>query len=125
MIFRRLADLVLILHFGFVVFVMFGGFLVLRWPRLGWLHVPAVMYGALIEFVGFVCPLTPLEVWFRRQGGEVGYTEGFIQHYITAALYPAGLTQEIQVTLGISLLVLNGIIYLLILRMRGGSRSHE
>ena len=110
--YRGAADFVLVVHLGFVLFVVLGGLLVLRWPRVAWVHVPVALYGAAIEFIGFVCPLTPLEIWLRRRGGEQGYEGGFIEHYITAALYPSGLTREIQVALGVGVLVLNAIVYL-------------
>ena len=108
--YRGAADLVLVVHFGFVLFVLLGGLLALRWPRAAWVHVPVALYGAAIEFIGFVCPLTPLEVWLRRRGGEAGYEGGFIEHYITAALYPTGLTRETQLALGVGVLLLNGIV---------------
>ena len=111
MFFRGAADLVLVVHLAFVLFVVLGGLLALRWPRVAWVHVPIALYGAMIEFVGFVCPLTPLEIWLRRRGGEAGYEGGFIEHYITAAIYPSGLTREIQLALGAAVLVLNGIVY--------------
>ena len=114
--YRVLADLVLVVHFAFVLFVVFGGLLALRWPRLAWLHIPVALYGALIEFVGFICPLTPLETWLRQLGGEAGYEGGFIEHYITAALYPTGLTREIQLALGLGVLVLNAIVYAFVWR---------
>lgn len=122
--FRAAADVVLVLHFLFVVFVVLGGLLVVRWPRLAWVHAPVALYGAVIEFVGFVCPLTPLEVWLRRQGGEAGYSGGFIEQYITAALYPGGLTREVQVALGIGVLVVNAAIYARLWRRRtqGGAQ---
>ena len=112
------ADAVLVIHFAFVAFVVLGGFLALRWPRVAWVHIPVAIYGALIEFAGFICPLTPLEIEFRRRGGEAGYEGGFIEHYITAALYPSGLTREIQIALGVFVLVLNGIVYAIWLRRR-------
>jgi uncharacterized protein DUF2784 len=105
------ADVVLIVHFAFVLFVIFGGVLVLRWPRVVWAHVPIAIYGATIEFIGFVCPLTPLENALRRRGGEAGYSGGFIEHYITATIYPSGLTRGIQVALGVGVVVLNGVVY--------------
>ena len=111
MLYRALADGTLVLHFTFVLFVVAGGLLALRWPRIAWVHVPVALYGAAIEFVGFICPLTPLEQWLRRRGGEAGYTGGFIEHYITAAIYPTGLTREIQIALGVGVLVLNGVVY--------------
>ena len=116
-----LADLVLIIHLAFVLFVGLGGLLVLRFPRLAWVHVPVALYGALIEFVGFICPLTPLENWLRRRGGEAGYEGGFIEHYITAALYPTGLTREIQVAIGIGVVVLNALIYTVVARRHPGA----
>ena len=118
MLFRGAADLVLLLHFGFVLFVVLGGLLALRWPRLAWVHVPVALYGATIEFLGFICPLTPLEVWLRRRGGEAGYEGGFIEHYITAALYPTGLTRELQLALGVGVLAINALVYLALLRRR-------
>ena len=116
--FRGAADVVLVVHLAFVLFVVFGGLLVFRWPRVAWLHVPVALYGALIEFVGFVCPLTPLEVWLRRQGGEAGYSGGFVEHYVTAALYPTGLTREVQLALGVGVLALNAVVYGVLLRRR-------
>src|SRR5687767_5316203 len=118
MFFRGAADLVLVVHLAFVLFVVLGGLLALRWPRVAWVHVPVAIYGAVIEFVGFICPLTPLEIWLRRRGGEAGYEGGFIEHYITAALYPAGLTRAVQVGLGVAVLTLNGIVYAIWLRRR-------
>jgi hypothetical protein len=123
MMFRGLADFVLVLHFAFVLFVVLGGVAALRWPRLAWLHVPVAIYGATIEFVGFICPLTPLEVWLRRRGGEAGYEGGFIEHYITAALYPTGLTRELQLALGTAVLVLNAAVYAVWLRRRRRCRQ--
>lgn len=118
MAFRWLADFVLVLHFAFVLFVILGGLLALRWRRLARIHIPIALYGALIEFLGFVCPLTPLEVWLRRRGGEVGYEEGFIEHYITAALYPSGLTRETQLVLGLGVLLINAMVYTIWWRRR-------
>ena len=76
--YRLLADLVLILHAGFVAFVVLGALLVLRWPRIAWIHVPVVLWGAGIEFLGGICPLTPLENHWRRLAGELGYPGGFV-----------------------------------------------
>jgi hypothetical protein len=121
MVFRGLADLVLLVHLLFVVFVVTGGLLVLRWPRLAWVHVPVALYGALIEFVGFICPLTPLEIWLRRLGGEAGYEGGFVEHYVTAALYPSGLTREVQIAIGLGVLVLNAVVYAMVVRRRNSA----
>jgi hypothetical protein len=123
MIYRGLADLTLILHLAFILFVILGGLLVLRWPRLAWVHVPIALYGATIEFVGFICPLTPLEIWLRRRGGEAGYEGGFIEHYIAAAIYPTGLTREIQLVLGGLVLAINIAVYTIWLRRRRARRD--
>src|SRR5512140_595474 len=103
---RLLADVIVVIHFGFVLFVVFGAILVLRTPRLAWAHLPAAAWGALIEFAGWICPLTPLEVALRRRGGNAagGYSGGFIEHYLIPVLYPGGLTRGIQVTLGVVVL---------------------
>ncbi len=119
MLYRILADLVLLLHLGFVAFVVLGGLLVWRWPRWAWLHVPAAVWGVVVEYSGSICPLTPLEVAWRERGGEAGYPGGFLDHYVTAVLYPAGLTREVQIALGTLALVLNAAIYsALVLRRR-------
>jgi hypothetical protein len=110
-IYRVCADVVLIIHLGFVGFVVFGAILVLRWPRLMGLHIAAVAWGVLIEFTGMICPLTPLEVSLRQSGGQAGYPGGFIEHYIVAVLYPVGLTRELQIWLGIAALVPNVLAY--------------
>jgi hypothetical protein len=111
MTYRALADLVLVVHFAFVLFVIFGGVLALRWPRVAWIHLPIAFYGVVVEFIGFVCPLTPLEVGLRQRGGQAGYAGGFIDHYITAAIYPTGLTRQAQFVLGTALVVLNIVVY--------------
>jgi len=111
MLYGRMADLVLVVHLAFVAFVALGGFLVWRWRRLGWLHVPVALWGAAIAVTGFTCPLTPLENRLRRLGGQTGYEGGFIEHYITAALYPAGLTRGAQIMLGAAVLALNLVVY--------------
>jgi hypothetical protein len=107
LIYGALADAVLVLHLGFVLFVVLGGLVVLRWPRLAWLHIPAAIWGVLIEYNGWICPLTPLENLFRTRGGQAGYSGGFIQHYIQPALYPAGLTRSTQILLGTLALLVN------------------
>lgn len=123
MLYSLAADLVLVLHALFLAFVTLGALLALRWPGVVWAHLPAVAWGALIEFRGWVCPLTPLENRFRRLAGETGYAGGFIERYITAVLYPAGLTREIQIGLGVGVLVLNAGLYWWVWRRR--SRPSE
>jgi len=105
--YRLLADLVVILHLAFVAFALFGGLLALKWKRIVWLHVPAALWAAAIEFGGWVCPLTPFEIWLRGQGGELGYRSDFIEHYILPLLYPASLTREMQFVLGVVVLAVN------------------
>ena len=107
MIYWALADLVLAVHLAFVLFVVLGGLLVLKWPRLAWLHIPAAIWGVLIEYTGWICPLTPLENSFRARGGGAGYSGGFIEHYIQPVLYPAGLTRGTQIVLGSLALLVN------------------
>ena len=121
MAFSVLADIVLLIHLAFLLFVAAGGFAVLRWPRLAWVHLPAAAWGVLIEYAGWICPLTPLEVWLRRRGGGTGYEGGFIEHYVSAFLYPEGLTRGWQLALGTLVLLVNGAIYwrLLARRRRG------
>jgi hypothetical protein len=111
MIYRLSADLIVIVHLGFVLFVLLGGFLLIRWPRLAWLHLPAVVWGAFVEFSGWVCPLTPLENWLRMEAGEAAYAGDFIVQYLTTILYPETLTHEHQVILGSVVLAVNLGIY--------------
>ena len=106
-----LAGVVVGFHLAFVLFVVLGGLLVLRWPRLAWLHLPAAVWGALIEFAGWVCPLTPLENQLRRAGGTAEYAGGFVEHYLLPVLYPAGLTRDIQYVLGAAAVGVNAAVY--------------
>ncbi len=106
-----LADVLVVLHFAFIVFVVFGGVLVWRWRWVAWLHVPAALWGAAIEFVSGVCPLTPLENQWRVQAGESGYPHSFIEQYLTPLIYPVGLTPSVQIYLGAAVLLINMAIY--------------
>jgi hypothetical protein len=125
MLYRLSADLVLITHLAFVIFVALGGLLVLRRPRLMWLHLPAVVWGALSEFLGVLCPLTPLETTLRELGGGTGYEGDFIEHYIAAVIYPSGLTRGLQIALGFGTLLLNMAIYGYWLLRKRRSRSRH
>lgn len=116
--FTILADLVVLFHFSFVLFVLLGGLLTLKWKWAMWLHLPAVMWGTLIEFVGWICPLTPLENWLRDVGGGQGYQSSFIEYYVMPLLYPTGLTREIQIFLGVLVILLNVCIYVAVFRRR-------
>lgn len=124
MLYSLLADFVVVVHLAFVVFVVLGGLLVLRRGWVAWFHVPAAVWGALIELFGWVCPLTPLEQWLRRRAGEAGYQGGFVEHYLLPILYPGELTREIQVMLGVAVLVVNLAVYGRVLwRRRTGTGS--
>ena len=130
MVYHALSNLVLIAHLAFVLFVVLGGFLVLKWKSLAWVHVPAFLWGALIELAGWVCPLTPLENWLRQKSGGLVYRTGFIEHYILPLLYPATLTRSSQIFLGLLVLSVNLGLYGWILwrtaqrKARGNSSSH-
>ena len=116
MVYRFFADVVVLVHFGFVLFVIVGVVLVHRWKTVAWFHLPAVAWGTLIEFMGWICPLTPLEIWLRVMAGQSGYETGFIAHYLLPILYPAALTQSTQRWLGVLVLSLNVAIYGWLLR---------
>lgn len=118
MIFRVLADLVVLVHVAFVLFVVTGGFLALRWRRVVWLHVPAALWGALIELGGWICPLTPLENALRRLAGGAGYRGGFIEHYVLPVLYPVHYTLVLRLALAAAVILLNGVAYGLYFRRR-------
>jgi hypothetical protein len=124
-VYSVLADLVLLVHLAFLFFVAAGGFAVLRWPGLAWAHLPAVAWGVLIEYAGWICPLTPLEIWLRRRGGGEGYTGGFIEHYVTAFLYPEGLTRGWQIALGTLALLVNAAIYQRVIRRRRATHARS
>ncbi len=123
MFFALAADLLIIVHLGFIGFVMLGGFMLLKWRWLIFVHLPAVLWGVLLEFQGWICPLTPLEQALRRMSGQQGYTGGFIQHYILPVIYPPALNEDIQLILGILLILINVIIYLWVF-LRSAGKSH-
>lgn len=114
MLYGSLADFVVVLHAAFVLFVLVGGLLALKWPWIVRLHLPAVTWAAVVEFSGWLCPLTPLENWLRAQAGGHGYETDFIGHYLLPILYPAGLTREVQMVLGSIVLIVNGAVYALL-----------
>ncbi len=118
MFYRLSADLIVIVHLAFVLFVLLGGLLLIKWPRLAWLHLPAVAWGAFVEFRGWICPLTPLENWLRAQAGEAAYAGDFIVRYLSTILYPEALTRELQVAFGALVIVLNLAIYGWLWRVR-------
>jgi hypothetical protein len=105
------ACLIALFHLAFIVFVIGGGLLVLRWPRLAWVHLPIAAWGVLVEVGGLTCPLTALENHLRRAAGLAGYSEGFLEHYIFAVIYPAGLTRPIELAIAAVVLVVNAAVY--------------
>ncbi|WMD21837.1 DUF2784 domain-containing protein [Achromobacter seleniivolatilans] len=111
MTYRILADLVLVVHGLFVAFVVFGGLLTLWKPRIAWWHLPALAWGAMVIGMGWICPLTPLEVSLRTQAGQQGYAGGFIEHYVLGIIYPAGITRTTQIVLAALLIVGNIVVY--------------
>lgn len=110
-LYRCAADLVLILHLLFVVFVIAGGLLALKWRWIPYLHLPAATWGAVVEFFGWICPLTPWENSLRRAAGDAMYSGSFVEHYLVPILYPAGLSREIQVLLGLLVILVNLVVY--------------
>jgi hypothetical protein len=116
MVYRTLADGVAIFHFAFVLFVVLGGLLVLRWPRLLWLHLPAAIWGVVIEVAHWTCPLTYLENELRRRAGLAGYSDGFVAHYLFGLIYPQGLTRGMQFAIAAFVLLVNAGVYLRIFR---------
>ena len=111
MTYRLLADLVVLAHFGFILFVVLGGTLVIRWPKLAWIHLPAVGWGVLVEMTGWICPLTPLENWLRFLGSSRTYADSFIANYLMPVIYPQGLTRSIQILLGLAVVLINTVVY--------------
>ena len=111
MIYQILADLLVMLHMAFILFAMFGGLLVLKRTWVVLLHLPCLIWAVLIEWQGWICPLTPLELRLRELAGDAGYAGGFIDHYFLPLIYPTGLTPSLQVVLAVGLLCLNLVIY--------------
>ena len=122
MVYRWLADLVLVFHLAFIVFATLGALAVWRWPLLAWLHLPAMAWGGYVVLAGEICPLTPLENWLRRAGGEAGYGASFIEHYLLPLVYPDAVQGDagrgLQGVLGLGMLLLNFVVYALLLRRR-------
>ena len=105
------ADLLVVAHFAFICFVLLGGLLILKWPRMVFIHLPAAVWGTLLEFQGWLCPLTPLEQHLRAAAGEAGYSGSFIEHYLLPVIYPANLTPDLKLLLGLAVVTINTAIY--------------
>ena len=126
MLYSILADIVVAIHFLFILFVVLGALFVLKWPWVIYLHLPAAAWGALIMFMGWICPLTPLENRLRISAGEAGYSGGFIDQYLMPVIYPAGLTREMQIWLGLAVILLNVLVYgLVFIRRRKRKLSQK
>ena len=125
MIFRMLADLTVVLHLAFVLFVVFGGLLVARHRSAAWVHLPAALWGAWVEFAGSICPLTPLENWLRERGGGAVYGSSFVERYIIPTLYPEALSRELQWLLGGFVVVVNAAIYLAVFGVRMARKAPD
>ena len=113
---RVLATAVVVVHMAFVAFVVAGGVLALRWPRVAWLHLPAALWGATIALCGFICPLTPFENWLRVRGGGRAYDTGFLEHYLLPILYPVAMTRALQIATGVFVVLVNGLVYWRVIR---------
>ena len=120
--YEALADSLLILHLCFILFVVLGGLLALKWPRVAWAHLPAAVWGAVVEIMGWICPLTPLEIAFRRAAGSGAYDTTFLERYLVPIVYPSALTREMQMVLGLFVLGVNLAVYGVVWRRRRGGR---
>ncbi|MDR4484821.1 MAG: DUF2784 domain-containing protein [Nitrospirales bacterium] len=119
MLWQAFAELVLLIHFVFIAFVLFGGILTIWWRWIPWIHLPAALWAAALEFGGWICPLTPLENRLRQASGEAGYTGGFLEHYALPVIYPQGLTPEIQMVLGFIVVLFTLVTYGLVWWRKG------
>ena len=125
MVYRALADLVLLFHLAFIVFVIVGGFFALRWRWAPLVHVPAALWGVFIEVSGGVCPLTPLENSLHRAAGSSGYSGGFIEHYLVPVVYPSALSHPVQLVLAGLVVFVNALVYWVVWRRHGASRQRR
>jgi hypothetical protein len=112
MLYLSAATAIALLHLAFILFVLLGGLLVLRWPKVAWVHLPAAAWGVLIEFAGWWCPLTKWENHYLRMAGRAGYDGGFVAHYIMPIIYPAGLTRGLEIAIGVLVLIINVSVYM-------------
>jgi hypothetical protein len=118
MVYILLADLVLLVHLAFIIFAIFGGFLAIKNVKWAWLHVPTAAWGGLVEFAGWICPLTHLENWLRCRVRAGTYQESFIVHYLSPLIYPTGLTRDVQIILGAGVVLISLLFYSLVLYKR-------
>ena len=125
MIYSFLADLLVVFHLVFILYVIAGALLIFKWPKTFWLHLPSCFWGMTFEFNGLICPLTPWEIQLRRLAGEEGYTGSFIEQYLIPIIYPSGLNREFQMLLGSCVLIVNFSLYTLILIKRRKKKTPE
>ena len=125
MIYSFLADLLVVFHLVFILYVIAGALLIFKWPKTLWLHLPSCFWGITVELTGWICPLTPLEIQLRILAGEEGYTGSFIEQYLIPIIYPSGLTREVQMLLGGTVLIVNLSLYTLILIKRRNRKTQE
>ena len=118
MIYSILADIVVVIHFLFIVFAAVGALLILKWWWIIYPHLLSAIWAAMVIGMGWICPLTPLENNLRRAAGQQGYDGGFIEHYLIPIIYPAGLTREIQIWIGIGVILINLLLYYIVIRRR-------
>ena len=118
MIYSFLADLLVLFHLVFILYVITGALLIFKRPKTLWIHLPSCFWGMTVEFTGWICPLTPWEIQLRRLAGKEGYTGSFIEHYLIPIIYPSGLTREVQMVLGGTVLIVNLSLYTLTLIKR-------
>lgn len=124
MFYRISAEAVLLVHFAFIVFVLFGAALAVRWHWIVALHLPAAAWGFFVEITGRICPLTYAENYLRNRAGQTGYSQGFIEHYLLPVIYPAGLTQQIQFVLAGVVVLVNLLAYGWLLHRRASRRAN-
>ena len=124
-VYALFANLVVAAHLAFVAFVVLGGLLVLRWPKVAWAHIPCAVWGATVELMGWICPLTPLEQELRTRAGEGAYGTSFLEHYVIPLLYPGALTREMQLGMGVGVVVLNAVVYGVVWRRRRSEIATE
>ncbi len=119
------ADIIVIVHFAFVLFVLFGGVLLLWWKKIAWIHLPCVVWGIVVEFTGWICPLTPYENTLRAQAGLEMYDGDFVMRYIMPILYPEDLTRTVQIVLGLVVLFVNSALYYYVFRIKKPHRADK
>jgi len=122
-LYKLLADVLVVAHFAFIAFVVAGGVLVIYRPRVSWVHLPAALWGALVEFTGWICPLTPLENYFRSLAGGASYSGDFVAQYLLFLIYPENLTREVQFALGFFVVIVNVIFYTLAIKKYPSNRA--